>query len=320
MFLPLSKICDRKEEDYFSQVLSNEKKGKFVFDCQYFYLSSDQLFQLYKNKILKDNNVTDYSLLYTDNNDKIRGAIISENLEWDTKHFGFGIARIIDIFGDNSSILEKLLLEVINMLEKKGIKQISYITNIENLPIIWLLENFGFNLAGIKVLMYAEKTQISDLYKSPSVTIRPSKINDVEILKEITKNSFKFSRFFNDSRFNRTKARGVYMKWIENEVKNTNSITFTADYHDEPVGFISYSIDNIYGTSVAFLHLIVVSEKVKNIGIGKSLISTMFELLPPSTKYIHANTMTNNLSAVSLYLRMGFKIYNYLGCFHKWLC
>lgn len=319
MILSSNELIEEQIKDYICQVILKKQEGRFALDSQYFYLPKKYLCKLYLNKFIKDNRIKDYSLFYKNNNGKIKGAIIAKKLDWDTNHFGFAICRIFDIFGDEKNIHAELLDKFLTNLEKKEIKQILCRVNIENLPVIWSLEKAGFNIMGVKVLMSAEKIQIKNQIALTHIIFRKSKKNDIEVLKGITRESFKYSHFFNDPQFNKVKAKEVYAKWVENAIRNNSQNTFIAEYNNEPAGFISYSLSQICGNAIAVIDIIAILEKVKHKGIGRMLINEMFKMLPLTTKYVFANTMINNTPALSLYLKTGFKINGYLICLHKCL-
>jgi len=68
-------------------------------------------------------------------------------------------------------------------------------------------------------------------------------VND-EIL-EISRNSYKHSRFFNDPYLNKEKARDVYGHWVQSCFLSENKYFITCYIDSKIVGYILFSLEII---------------------------------------------------------------------------
>jgi len=136
-----------------------------------------------------------------------------------------------------------------------------------------------------------------------------------EQVVKIAKDSFQYSRFFNDPRLPSVQAKNIYLYWTECAFEQENKYFVICEREDNIAGYILFS--NNEDNSV--IELIAVNEKYQGKRVGKSLIQTMESfVIEKGINKIKVGTQVNNISASQFYSKMGFA---YIGCgsiYHLW--
>jgi ribosomal protein S18 acetylase RimI-like enzyme len=231
-------------------------------------------------------------------------------LEWDTNYFDIPSARvnlngIIDLESQDN---------IINFCKKYTFITISNINNIkENNHWIGSRTNAfltDINIQYIKELINIpinpnDNTKVFDNYKKN------------ENIMNIAKDSFKYSRFFNDPNLPKKQAENIYSYWTQCAFKKENKYFVISKIHDLIAGYILFSIANESKTGV--IELIAVDEKFRGQRVGKSLLQTMeSNVSGKGINKIKVGTQVDNISATQFYNSVGFK---YTGCrtiYHLW--
>ena len=90
---------------------------------------------------------------------------------------------------------------------------------------------------------------------------------------------------------------------LKEQIYNKKNVFVCAFYRDEMVGFISYSKT---GEFDYIIHKLYVNTKMQRKGIGRELISHVFEYIKYKTVRLTVNRQ--NFKAINFYFRMGFTI------------
>lgn len=217
-----------------------------------------------------------------------------EKLEWDSNHFDLIIGNVI--FEEN---------EVSNLEKKYDI--ILAKVGVDKTEEIKKLQNNGFILKDTLIRFYIENIQ-SDKFNKNSL-VKLAKENNLEEIKKIARDSFKKSHFYKNENLQEEKIDELYEKWVINKFKKNNIYI----YEEENIvkGFL-LGIEN---SEEAIIDLIAVDSRFKGNGIGKELILKFFQLNILKKSYV--GTQITNISAIKLYEKLGYKIFDFTYIFHK---
>ncbi|MGL5614054.1 GNAT family N-acetyltransferase [Cetobacterium sp.] len=217
-----------------------------------------------------------------------------EKLEWDSNHFDLTIGNVI--FEEN---------EVSNLEKKYDI--ILAKVGIDKTEEIKKLQNNGFILKDTLIRFYIENIQNDKFNKNSLVKL--AKENNLEEIKKIARDSFKKSHFYKNENLQEEKIDELYEKWVINKFKKNNIYI----YEEENIvkGFL-LGIEN---SEEAIIDLIAVDSRFKGNGIGKELILKFFQLNIKKKSYV--GTQITNISAIKLYEKLGYKIFDFTYIFHK---
>ena len=133
-----------------------------------------------------------------------------------------------------------------------------------------------------------------------------AKKKDLKNLKNISKKSYKFSRFHLDKKIAKNKCDRIFSSWIENYFKNKRG-DYLLVYRKmkKAVGFLLLKKE-----SKKFLRidLIAVSNQYKKLNIGKKLIDYAMFLYNKHYSHLIVGYQSHNLDAKHFYKKIGFKI------------
>jgi len=191
----------------------------------------------------------DYVFIAKDK-DNILGLASLINLPWDTKHFGFRMAKIGHLIANESysksfKIKNILLSYILQVCKKEAINHISCRIETDDFSSNHCLEQKGFMIMDTLVtyLFIIHKHDIPN-FKSLH-RIRLFKKEDLRGLITIAKNRFSNTHFHIDPHIPKGKTDLLYAKWIRNCCKRKLADeVFVAEKRNKPVGFFTYKLDN----------------------------------------------------------------------------
>lgn len=220
--------------------------------------------------------------------------------EWESNHFGFTIADLSTTIDE----YDKSKIESIINSYKIDLLQIN--VGLADIALIQMLESDGFIFADIRC-EYSVKTI--------NIPGNPAEINiassdDINQLIAISKNSIKYSRYFNKF-FNKENADCFYQIWIEKSVSAQFDDICLINREDDIInGFITLKKINNTGK----IGLIAVSTQYQNIGVGSKLLTQGLTWLQKNNlDELSVVTQGVNITAQRFYQKNGFRL-NSISC------
>lgn len=134
---------------------------------------------------------------------------------------------------------------------------------------------------------------------------------------EIDEDDFSHSKFIEDENFRVKNGYVVYREWIKNS-KNADNKYFAMRFSEtnEIQGFILFNIDKEIGT----LELVKVNERYRGEGVCSQLIKKIENyLLSENVTNAHVGTQVNNIAAINLYHKLGYREISRTSVYHWWL-
>ncbi len=151
-----------------------------------------------------------------------------------------------------------------------------------------------------------------------SIIITSEVSRDESSILSIAKESFVFSRFFNDPNLRQEQSRLVYVKWVENSVKTPSKLFVLVKELESIKGFIIFNVNRNNG--IATIELIAVDKDTLGKGYGRAMIKALESyLFNLNISHLKVGTQTDNIRAVNFYSSLGF---DYIACnsvYHLWL-
>ena len=234
-------------------------------------------------------------------------------LEWDTNYFGINSGRVTldETIGSKewnivSKVLKKNEFNVIDNVNNDSINNL-YISKLSGAFVTDI--NFQFTKEIKVAIKHANKFDIAIQNKL--------RVNN-EIL-EISKNSYKHSRFFNDPYLNKAKAKNVYGQWVQSAFLDENKYFINCYIDSKVAGYILFSLD--CKTNTAIIELISVKEGMQNGFIGKEMMIYLEKYIYDNhkdIKDIRVGTQSNNINAINFYVRNGFRVKEIRSVYHYW--
>lgn len=143
---------------------------------------------------------------------------------------------------------------------------------------------------------------------------------DLPVICHIAAESFSHSRIFQDTRFDPTKARHFYPKWIQDSFGTIERIYILKDItsNNNISGFISLQYHEDVRRIV--IRLIAVDQNQRGSGYGQAMMDWLIrEAITKGFQRIQVGTQTSNAAALHLYEKNGFRPIGTKHRFHIWL-
>lgn len=231
-------------------------------------------------------------------------------LDWDTDFFGVDSAKIV---------LEGPItpLEVAEINEICTNHDFITIQNLNNLSV----NNFNLRvipnvfLADTNMQLFRTTIERGDSKSSDSSTQNYYAKN--ERILEISRESFIYSRFFNDPNLPSDKAQNIYQHWVQCAFNRSDKYFVTTEREGRIAGFILFFIAP--DLTHAVIELIAVDSNYRGMQVGSSLINELDRfLISEKIGEIRVGTQSENTIALNFYTRQGFLFKCANSVFHVW--
>jgi Acetyltransferases len=144
-----------------------------------------------------------------------------------------------------------------------------------------------------------------------------AEFEDLPGIIDIARKSFRDSRFFKDSHFDRVKAQQFYPSWLKESFYNSEKI-LVLKQEKQILGFISLKPDSPGETLM--IRLIAVDDCQQGKGFGQILIDQAINVaLDQNFRRLQAGTQLTNRTAINLYEKNGFRLIDAKYRYHIWL-
>jgi len=232
-------------------------------------------------------------------------------LEWDTKFFGYKIAKIL-VTQDSKAQID----QTISMLKSEDFKLAYLFVSPEDDISNDSIKACSGQLVDEKVIYsYSIDKQIN--YNVDNYIVIYNEDNATEELIQLTLQSGAYSRYRIDTNFRNNEYENLYQEWIKKSV--TKEIADQVLVYKEEghiLGFITIRIAEGQGT----IGLLAVDEKSRGKSIGKKLLTSSFA-------YFHNNniarievvTQRGNQIACRFYESCGFNVSEIVNVYHLWI-
>jgi len=144
---------------------------------------------------------------------------------WDTKALNLKTAELLYLDElTTEDEFEKVLKEMINTLKSKEVKFVYTRIDSQNNFAKHLLQSNNFYFSECSISLVKKKVQKYVSVKCPKIDFLNFDIKDLLVLKNIAKNSFKYSRFHEDPFIDESSASLRYFLWIDDLIKQNADI------------------------------------------------------------------------------------------------
>lgn len=235
-----------------------------------------------------------------------------ECLPWDSRHFGFPIARAnlrrldIDSYRDLAAACRD-----------QGIKCLYFLADAGDQSTINTLQTSGFEFVDIRLTLAGNVREIPKIPHSAKVCFRNGRESDLRALLPIAEYCFESSRFFVDRRFGQAKASQMFQIWLEKSLVTDYADTVVvAEMAGRAVGFVTCHLQE---PGEANIGLVGVSDSARGRGCAAGMLGHAADWLS-EREIVGLNVVTQgrNLSAQRLYQRCGMVTRSVELWYHKW--
>jgi ribosomal protein S18 acetylase RimI-like enzyme len=254
--------------------------------------------------------------------DEIVGLVSLKKLDWDTRLFGFPIARIGYLlskknYGDPFVVKQKLISSLVNRCCKNLLLHVSVRVNKEDLTSIHALESKSFRLMDVLVTYSFDFRKHSTANLVIPNQIRRYKSDEIVELSEIARECFAdytvaTDRFHADSTLPKEKSDLLYIKWLVDSSQDPLSEILVAEIDGKPVGFNICNIGKKTAKQLGFrlgnIALTAVKPSERGRSIATSLLSASLIWFADKVDIVETGGQVSNYAIQRAWVRVGFKI------------
>jgi GNAT superfamily N-acetyltransferase len=237
-----------------------------------------------------------------------------ELLDWDSRHFGFPIARVA-----GNGLSPEGAAAVDDWCVERGVRCLYLLADGTDSETAKLARANGYIQPDIRVTV---RGRVEDLAKfdpggPDGLEIRDATEAEVGPLSDLGARSHRGSRFYADPGFPRERSDALYRAWVERGFHHPDHALLAALVDGEPAGYMVHSQRVIDGVSGGELG--ATDERFRRQGISQALHVTMFRRLASRGAITHQAALSGrNPPILLLHERLGFEVTNTEAWFHKW--
>lgn len=235
-----------------------------------------------------------------------------EMLEWDSKFFGFPIARVR---GD--TFTQELVQQVDAWCHQAGVRCLYFLSRADDPHTTRLAEENSFRLVDIRMTFGYKVSRSTFSGQNSKVLVRHARTEDIQLLQRIARQSYYDTRFYFDTNFPRHLSDLLYKTWLKLSCEGYAQAVLIAELEGVPVGYISCHLDQ--ESRLGKIGLVGVSSQARGQGIGQALVFSALEwFLAEGVSEVQVVTQARNYDAQRLYQRCGFLTQTIQLWYHKW--
>ncbi len=244
--------------------------------------------------------------------DQITSSEYCELLDWDSKFFGYRIARANNLRWDKD-----IVNSIKEWRQNENVDCIYILADVNDFEACQYIPMVGGCCVDVRVNFVRNLAEpIDNSVSQTNIMIRPVSYTDIPVLKYIASYSYHDTRFYFDRHFDRSKCDELYQIWIQRSCeKIIADEVLVAQLNQYPVGYITCSVKNNIGT----IGLVGVSHEARGQGVGRQLVLNSLEWFKRhNCTIVHVATQGRNVLAQRVYERAGFLANGFSLWYHSW--
>jgi dTDP-4-amino-4,6-dideoxy-D-galactose acyltransferase len=204
---------------------------------------------------------------------------------------------------------------------KHSITCLYFLAGTDDAATVRAAEDGGFRLVDVRITL--GRGSIEPVPVTPSVdpleiATRPSKADDLPILRQIASVSHDSTRFFFDPNFPRAKCALLYQRWIEKSCAGYANQVLVGEIGGMPAGYITCHLPSD-SEQTGRIGLLAVAPTGRGHGLGKRLVRHALDWFAgQSVEAVSVVTQGRNVPAQALYQQCGFVTRSVFLWYHKW--
>jgi ribosomal protein S18 acetylase RimI-like enzyme len=237
---------------------------------------------------------------------------LCQYLDWDSEFFGYRIARITPSQLDPESVRS-----ILGWCHAHQIDCLYFLADADDPRTVELAEDNHFRFVDIRLSLEREVkgVSVSDDARFQGM-IRPNMPDDVPALLAIARESYRWTRFYYDSRFSRSRVDALYERWTEKSCNGYADVVLVAEVQEQAAGYISC---HLLEGNKGQIGLLGVGMHWQGIGLGQALVNASLRwFADQGTTCVTVVTQGRNCQAQRLYQRSGFLTRSLQLWYHRW--
>jgi dTDP-4-amino-4,6-dideoxy-D-galactose acyltransferase len=240
-------------------------------------------------------------------------GVLCERLEWDSEHFGLGVARVL-----TPTIEQSTTALIDEWCEENGVRCLYFLADTEDAESSRVAAQCGFRVVDVRITVH--RSLAEDLPPVESVGVEVAEASETQLgyLRSLAASSYRGnSRFYFDGEFPPERCDALYEAWIDRGFDDPERTIMVANLNGEPVGYQVVGPPDASGDR--WLELLAVDPHHHGAGIAGELITeTMRGLRGGGAGQTGTNLSTRNIPSMRLHEHLGFLIADTGVWHHKW--
>jgi dTDP-4-amino-4,6-dideoxy-D-galactose acyltransferase len=235
-------------------------------------------------------------------------------LAWDSEVLGVPVGRCTSPvwWGDDAEgALAQVTAAATRRADQAGIRLLVLRTDARDAHLPRLLAPQGYWLADTLVTFVIQPDGAVD----GDAGVEHARADDLPALRTIAC-AFRTGHFHADPRIGRERADSLYVRWVENSVAGRADAFLVVRAGDgRPLGFITCRLGAAHGV----IELVAVDPRARGQRVGSRLVAGALRWFAQAgAASVEVGTQVDNLAAVHLYQRAGFRCAAFSHTFHRW--
>ncbi len=231
-------------------------------------------------------------------------SFISYNLDflaWDSKIFGKNVGKISSFQGEIGNNFNKLkfIEQLKDNIYNSNFELLYFRHDLEYLGFIEAFEEVGFKIEDIMNIYFGKADNFNNICYVDACIIEYNEKYKTKISR-IAKNSFHYSRFYNDYKISNEIADSIYDKLFLSILNSPQKFIRLLKLNSEIAGFVLGERDDL-NPEIGYLWLIGLAEKYRGKGHGDNLLRCFLKEFSKEVEVIEIGTQVNNLAANKIY-------------------
>lgn len=261
-----------------------------------------------------DKNTLIEEVKHNNAEDKLLNVVqLYQKLEWDTDFFGLNVGYISCL-----RLTPNIEKHIKNFIRRERIDLVEYLCNCHDRESVITAGKNGYLFVDIRLTFEQFLPDKIEVQKKVDYHVKKGEHSDIEKLKHIATDIYKYSRYYFDGNFDREKVRVFYQNWAEKAIRAQFDDYAYVLYHSQnPIGFCT--IKKIR-ENAARIGLFGMDPEFTGGGLAKHLLDTSLQKLrkEEGVDYAEVVTQGRNYAAQKLYQRCGFVTKSTELWYHKW--
>lgn len=236
-----------------------------------------------------------------------------QKLEWDSNFFGINIGYISCL-----RLTPNIERHIKKFIRKEKIDMLEYLCNCHDRESVVTSEKNGYSFVDIRLTFEQFLNKARDIQPREDYFVQKGKGNDIDKLKEIATDIYKYSRYYFDVNFDSAKVVEFYRNWVEKAIRSQfDDYAYVLYHKQEPIGFCTVKKVR---KNAAKIGLFGLNSKYVGNGLAKYLLDISLQKLrnEEGINYVEVVTQGRNYVAQRLYQRCGFVTKMTELWYHKW--
>jgi ribosomal protein S18 acetylase RimI-like enzyme len=232
-------------------------------------------------------------------------------LDWDSRHFGLGVARI------PTGVLTRLELQAaLDYCRSESVRCLYFLADSKDVDGWTRAIEAGFRPVDVRVDLDRSEpgAPVPSGEEEPADLATEAELPD---LLRLARFAFTESRFYRDENFPPGKAEELFARWTERGVREPGFFTVIRWHERSPAGFLT---GRLVDDGSGRIDLVAVSDELRGRGIGAQLLAAgLGEFRRRGCRAVSVATQGSNIAAQRLYQAHGFRTRSVDLWFHLWI-